>query len=200
MGTFYDVKDLNIILSNQFANFSCRTFCIQNALPSILHPIATIPSAEDNIEGVDLIAFTSLTRLFSYLHSAITSPGRPASATESPLPVAVGRIGNFCEADQPAFNETQKVDLCVTRQWIRILEWEYILRHFVVSYDSSDPVFSLFLPVKIGHEILSKFSTMDSASIRAHGYGMVSAIDFKLFDIYKLMRLSIGTQAIQNCR
>ncbi|KND93688.1 putative sucrose utilization protein SUC1, partial [Tolypocladium ophioglossoides CBS 100239] len=153
-----------------------RTFCAQNGLPAILHPIDALAPVEDELEGADLQAFTCLTRLFSFLHTDIMSPLRPGTET-----MEVARVSLCCDVagDGYASNETQQVDLCVTRQWIRILSWEYMSRHFAMSCQPKDQALSLFLPVQIGHEILSSFTAMSKASIRAHGYGM----ELKLFKV-----------------
>lgn len=69
--------------------------------------------------------------------------------------------------------EAQRVDLFVTRQWIRLLLWEYTARRFAMACCAADPAFSLFLPVKIGHELLGMFAGVTEGAVKTHGYGMV---------------------------
>ena len=76
--------------------------------------------------------------------------------------------------DDAGPHEAQRVDLFVTRQWIRLLLWEYTSRHFAMACCPADLAFSLLLPVKIGHELLSLFSMVTDAAVKTHGYGMVS--------------------------
>ncbi|EXV03328.1 Zn(2)-Cys(6) zinc finger domain protein [Metarhizium robertsii] len=71
-----------------------------------------------------------------------------------------------------SFTEVQQVDLFVTRQWIRLLIWEYTMRHYKMSRNSSNQAFSLLLPVMIARELLSLFLSVSADSIFAHGYGM----------------------------
>lgn len=80
--------------------------------------------------------------------------------------------------DGGASHEAQRVDLFVTRQWIRLLLWEYTARHFAMACHPADQAFSLFLPVKLGHELLSLFAVVSDASVKTHGYGVVSGCVF----------------------
>lgn len=149
-----------------------RTFSAQNGLPTIMQPIDAMPHSEDDQKGADLHAFMSLTQLFSFIRSptkAIAGGTKESEGTE--LAAVQAKLAS--DGDDAALNETQRVDLCVTRQWIRILTWEYMTRHFPMSCHADDPAFSLLLPVQIGREILSFLATVDSSFILAHGYGMV---------------------------
>ena len=71
-------------------------------------------------------------------------------------------------------DETQKVDILVTRNWIRTILWQYTITHFAVSCHARDPAFSALFPVSVAHDMLSGFSAVSDGAIRAHGYGMVS--------------------------
>ncbi|CAG5137544.1 uncharacterized protein ALTATR162_LOCUS142 [Alternaria atra] len=82
---------------------------------------------------------------------------------------------NFC-TEAESFDEAQRVDLFVTRQWIRILLWEYTIRRFSMSCRLEDQAFSLLLPITIAHEMLSLFHAVSESSIQLHGYGMVQPV------------------------
>lgn len=132
-----------------------------------------MPAYEDDPRGADLHAFVSLTQLFSFLRNPTrTIAGGQIEVEGTELSAAQAKLAS--DGDDAALNETQRVDLCVTRQWIRILTWEYMTRHFPMSSHPTNPAFSLLLPVQIGREMLSFFTTVDPSYICAHGYGMVS--------------------------
>ena len=150
----------------------CRTFAAQNGLPPILQPIEAMPPYEDDPSGADLHAFASLTQLFSFVRSPMqVAPGHQLEPEGTEL--AAVQDGLASDENDAALNDTQRVDLCVTRQWIRTLTWEHMTRHFRMSSHPRNPAFSLVLPVQIGRELLSFFTTVDPSHIRSHGYGMV---------------------------
>ncbi|EMR65179.1 putative aflyd sugr sugar regulator protein [Eutypa lata UCREL1] len=156
-----------------------RTFCAENRLPPILTPIGEFPIDEEggDLAGSPFSAFLCLVKLFVHLERDFveTSPS-PAvlfqlrdrdryriSQYQSNLSLGLN--------DGP-FDETQRVDLFVTRQWIRTLLWEYTVRHFSMSCKSEDQAFSMLLPISIAHETLSLFHAVSNNSLQPHGYGM----------------------------
>jgi hypothetical protein len=151
-----------------------------------MQPIDAMPHYEYDQKGADLRAFMSLTRLFSFLRtpaSAIAGgSGRQGDMATAGTELAAVQAKLASDGDDAALNETQRVDLCVTRQWIRILTWEYMTRRFPMSCHTDDPAFSLLLPVQIGREVLSFMATVDSSFILAHGYGMVSHDSPRVFN------------------
>lgn len=118
-------------------------------------------------------SFISLARLFAYLEGNLAVPSYSQEPLERQKLVSYHADLSLDSHNQAA-HEAQRVDLFVTRQWIRLLLWEYTAQHFIMSCYPDDQAFSLFLPVKIGREMLSLFSMVTSAAIKAHGYGMVS--------------------------
>lgn len=116
----------------------------------------------------------SLTHLFSFLRTPGKSSSNGGKDLEGVELAAIQQKLSH-DGDDSALNDTQRVDLCVTRQWIRVLTWEYMTRHFPMSRYSEDPAFSLLLPVNIGREMLLFFSSVESEPICAHGYGMVGS-------------------------
>lgn len=143
-----------------------------------MQPIEAMPHYEHHHKGADLRAFMSLTRLFSFLSTPARAiagcGGGQGDMATAGTELAAVQAKLASDGDDAALNETQRVDLCVTRQWIRILTWEYMTRRFPMSCHADDPAFSLLLPVQIGREVLSFMATVDSSFIVSHGYGMVS--------------------------
>ncbi|KAF4980245.1 hypothetical protein FZEAL_3704 [Fusarium zealandicum] len=149
-----------------------RTYSAQHDLPTVLQPIDEMPEVEDDSGDKRLMqAFASLTRLFAYLEGNLMA----TSSNQQPLErqKLVSYQTALCmDSHNQADLEAQRVDLFVTRQWIRLLLWEYTARNFAMSCYPEDQAFSLFLPVKIGHEMLSLFSIVTDVAIKSHGYGM----------------------------
>lgn len=153
-----------------------RTFCAQNCFPAVLVPIDEMPPYEEMDDSFRSItqAFSSLTRLFSHLQSNILETSSTRRPVMDPDKVTTAQTDLCAHTQHSSFTEVQQVDLFVTRQWIRLLIWEYTMRHYKMSRDSTNQAFSLLLPVTIARELLSLFPSVSAESIYAHGYGMVS--------------------------
>ncbi|KAG5980921.1 hypothetical protein E4U55_003478 [Claviceps digitariae] len=151
-----------------------RTFCAQNSFPAVLAPIDEIPSCEETNGDFNSIseAFSSLTQLFSHLKVDIleTWPSRRPVLVPEKVMAAQATLCRYSR--HSSFTEIQRVDLFVTRQWIRLLIWEYTMRHYRMSRESSSSAFSLLLPFRIAKELLPIFPAVSAESISAHGYGM----------------------------
>ncbi|PWI68784.1 hypothetical protein PCL_01873 [Purpureocillium lilacinum] len=147
-----------------------RTYCAQNEYPTILEPIDELPPDED---GRDVTgAFASLTRVFAHLQGDVMGrPSRYGAGLDS-RKVATAQSALCQDRHSHVLSEVQRVDLFVTQQWIRLLIWEYTMRHFKMSRESSDQAFSLLLPMAIARELLSLLCSVRMESICAHGYGM----------------------------
>ncbi|KAM5350551.1 hypothetical protein ACJ41O_007056 [Fusarium nematophilum] len=160
-----------------------RTYSAQHNMPAVLQVIDASPDlGEDMGDGQFMQAFVSLTRLFAYLGGHLTAASRGQQPLERQK--VVSYQADLClDSHDHASHEAQRVDLFVTRQWIRLLLWEYTARHFAMSCYPEDQAFSLFLPVKIGHEMLSLFSMVTNAAVKAHGYG----IELKVFRLADAM-------------
>ncbi|KAF4459384.1 sucrose utilization SUC1 [Fusarium albosuccineum] len=160
-----------------------RTYSVQHRLPAMLQAIDTLPDVEDDMGDEHLMqAFISLARLFAYLEGNFTT----YSSSQQPLErqKLVSYQADLClDSHDHDTLEAQRVDHFVTRQWIRLLLWEYTARHFAMSCYPDYEAFNLFLPVKIGHEMLSLFSMATDAAIKAHGYG----IELKVFRLADTM-------------
>ncbi|RBR17165.1 uncharacterized protein FIESC28_06667 [Fusarium coffeatum] len=160
-----------------------RTYSAQHGLQAVLQVIDVFPDTQDDMaDERRLQAFVSLTRLFAYLESNLTT----ISSNQQPLErqKLVSYQAALClDSHDHVAREAQRVDLFVTRQWIRLILWEYTARHFAMSCYPDDEAFSLFLPVKIGHKMLELFSMVTNAAIKTHGYG----IELKVFRLADAM-------------
>lgn len=131
----------------------------------------------DGYDSTPLPAFLSLARLFTYLEGhflevAVPSPDFHVSNEQA---VQISNLQNdLCrERVEEDLNESQRVDIFVTRSWIRILLWQYTISHFAVSCRAQDDAFSAFLPASVAYDMLSLFAQVSRCSIEPHGYGMV---------------------------
>lgn len=177
-----------------------RTYCIQHGLPTILRPINKRPSPNegpDGCSGSPILSFLYLTKLFTFLDGDLIEP--PSMSSNGGVSASAAVTGDGCiddpidkqrarnkvtifqsdlgaTAEGVGLDETQRVDIFVTRNWIRILLWEFTVRHFTMSCTTDDQAFSILLPALVSHEMLGLFSAVSEKSICAHGYGMVSPI------------------------
>jgi len=164
-------------------NHGCRTYCVQNGLPTILQPINEFPSADSTqgYDGAPLPAFIALIRLFTFLDGEILE-SIPSSTT---LAMDCGPRDKISALQRDLslhplrvdLDESQRVDILATRNWIRILLWQYTIAHFVVSCHAQDQAFSALLPTMIARDMLSVLERVSWKSIQPHGYGMVRDIE-----------------------
>lgn len=71
------------------------------------------------------------------------------------------------------YNETQKVDLIVTRQWLQTRLWK-VVSDQVDSTCHQGAVVPLDLPITAGKSVMALMSTVAQKSADAHGIGIVS--------------------------
>ncbi|KAI5464960.1 hypothetical protein BGZ63DRAFT_379090 [Mariannaea sp. PMI_226] len=165
-----------------------RTFCVQNHLPSSLKPISQWPAPNDDAEGhhggLDS-SIQLLSRLFTLLDNSLidskASSGllpRTGESSDAAHCMACMAQCSVLTVDS-GLAETQRVDVGVTRNWIRTLWWEYALRHFQMSSSLEDAALSMSLPASIAHETMCLFASVSQQAIRTHGYGM----ELKIFSI-----------------
>ncbi|KIW67923.1 hypothetical protein PV04_03902 [Phialophora macrospora] len=180
-----------------------RTYCIQNDLPVTLRPINELPStkAMDGYDSAPMPAFVALIRLFTFLDGDIlestASPGDSIMQLR-PKDKVSSLQHNLIEQNVGSeLDESQKVDLLTTRNWIRILLWQYTIAHFSVSCHAQDQAFSAFLPATIAHDMLSVLDKVSWKSVQPHGYGMelkIFRMADSLLDVLLCAPVSAGTR------
>ncbi|KXL49854.1 hypothetical protein M433DRAFT_114727 [Acidomyces richmondensis BFW] len=159
-----------------------RTFCAENQMPTILDPIEVFPSptSDDAKTAICLPALLDLTRLFVCLESqyCVSESGnasKPSAISEESRILNIQAQLQY-DNSASALTEPQKVDLAVTRNWIRVLVWHYTFTRYPQSCQSASPAFSITYPATIAREVASTLSAASEQSLRAHGYGMVGHI------------------------
>jgi hypothetical protein len=77
------------------------------------------------------------------------------------------------------YNETQRVDLVVTQQWLQARLWKVYNEQ-----DNREPnqvaVIPVELPVNAGKSVLALMSSVSQKSADAHGIGIVSFLQWKM--------------------
>ncbi|KAH8174328.1 fungal zn(2)-Cys(6) binuclear cluster domain-containing protein [Sarocladium implicatum] len=163
-----------------------RTYCAQNRVPTILPTIDKLPplDIDAGIDPMILAAFKSLVSLFACLRANITEVATaPSDEVFDMKRLMRYQMDLTVDPRSPGFDEAQCVDIFVTRQWIRLLIWEYTVRHFPLPYHGETPAFSLSFPVPVARELLGALSSVRNDSIVLHGW----ALELKVFRVADLL-------------
>ncbi|EXJ61145.1 hypothetical protein A1O7_05298 [Cladophialophora yegresii CBS 114405] len=182
-----------------------RTYCIQNDLPITLRPIDEIPDAnpKDGYDSAPMPAFVTLIRLFTFLDGDILESA--VSLGDTTLQIcAKGKVSrlqhNLVRQDAGKdLDESQTVDLLTTRNWIRILLWQYTIARFSVSCQAQDQAFSALLPATVAHDMLLLLDKVSWKSVQPHGYGMelkIFRMADSLLDVLLCAPASVGTRKL----
>lgn len=118
-------------------------------------------------------------------------------------------LGNPGFLQSQELNETQRIDILVTQQWLRILMWQMHVNQKMVNHHAfrnwapagpgrARPATTY--PFDVSHDLLGLISTADRQSLECHGIGIVcdSSCPFLLKLIYRtrLIHYSLGTKDI----
>jgi hypothetical protein len=154
--------------------------------------IAALPAVPsdffDEQDRKVLAGFTALCSLFSLLDEKFIDLWRSDSASTS---APITNITNLQHAlnqfriDFSVLTETQKADILITHQWLRLIFWQASMRQGLVSSDATDPVFYYNYPIVIAKDLCQIISTeLSYEAIAVHGLGIFE----KIFEVaYTLM-------------
>ncbi|KAF9883382.1 hypothetical protein FE257_003549 [Aspergillus nanangensis] len=179
-----------------------RGVCILHKLPVVLKTNIATPDLDVNDEPQVLPAFLKLLGLFrlfeqSKMFSLIEEDDPTSTSTSNPLPQQVGttpldkRLFDLLQdnlQDSSALldhiSDVQKADLCVTRQWMRMILWRFSSKTNNPSYLSTSSSYSSSptspsFPVMVAKDLLTIVSQLPRTAIEAHGLGM----ELKLYEI-----------------
>lgn len=92
-----------------------------------------------------------------------------------------------------SFTEVEQVNLFITRQWLRLLVWEYTIKHFAMSFESQHPALSFTFPFILGNETAMFLSLVLSKSLAVYGHDLVSELTFYLCRLASNSFSSIGS-------
>lgn len=157
-----------------------RTFCVQNCCPTSLSPIETWPSSEYHIQGIANLdpSLQLLAKLFKLLDNNVIMAGSEKGAYIDAR--SVYHLQNTLSTmDSIAtmaarLPETQRVNVLMTANWIRILWWQYSLRHVPMSrHKDGNATFSISEPAWVAQKVMRLFASVQKGSITTHGFAMV---------------------------
>ncbi|KAH8819839.1 hypothetical protein F5884DRAFT_27498 [Xylogone sp. PMI_703] len=83
------------------------------------------------------------------------------------------------QTDFTIFADSQKADVLVTQQWVRLLVWQCALRKGLLSSLSQNPSMTFKYPLEIASSLIGIVSRIPKSSIMVHGLGIFE----KIFDI-----------------
>ncbi|KIX05867.1 uncharacterized protein Z518_03840 [Rhinocladiella mackenziei CBS 650.93] len=145
----------------------------------------------DEQDGIILAGFSALVNLFSILDEkfvrlwSATSPCEVSQIYETiDNVIAIQHSLNEMSFDRSAMTDIQKADVLITHQWLRLIFWQASMRQGLVSYSSSDPIFSSWYPIDIAKNLCTAMTEISYDAILVHGLGIFE----KLFEVaYTLM-------------
>jgi hypothetical protein len=86
-------------------------------------------------------------------------------------------------------SETQRADILVTQQWLRLTIWQAALRLGLISSSAAEPEFGYTYPLELAYALRDVLRTLSPASIQAHGLGIFEKqfeIVYSLLDVLAL--------------
>lgn len=140
-------------------------------------------------DAIVLTGFSSLVNLFSILDDKFvdlwsSTPGDVSSAEPLSNIAAIQHSLNEMSFDNTAMTDTQKADVLITHQWLRLIFWQASMRQGLISYAASDPIFSSSYPITIAKDLCVVMNQLSIDAVLVHGLGIFE----KLFEVaYTLM-------------
>lgn len=123
--------------------------------------------------------FCELVRLFTYVETGLVQ----STALEQATPVSsyskeeLQCISTDLDTRTHHLNslgDLQIADIETTRAWLRSLLWQHAASRFMLESDARNVHFTPEYPFHLARDLLSFLSKVQSSSIRAHAYSMVS--------------------------
>ncbi|KAH0337201.1 hypothetical protein KCU81_g8175, partial [Aureobasidium melanogenum] len=95
-------------------------------------------------------------------------------------------------------SETQRADVLITQQWLRLMVWQTALRLGLVSSASMNPSYSYDYPIQIASSLHEVLKTLSSSAIEVHGLGIFEKQFEIAYSLLDALTLSDGTQSPQH--
>lgn len=74
-------------------------------------------------------------------------------------------------------NETQKIDVSVSRLWLRLLAWQIGIQQRLFFQDDYGQSNKIGYPIMLARDLAHIISTTSQQSLDSHGIGMVSLLN-----------------------
>ncbi|KAI4729143.1 alpha-glucosidase [Aureobasidium sp. EXF-10728] len=92
-------------------------------------------------------------------------------------------------------SETQRADVLVTQQWLRLMVWQTALRLGLISSAAMNPSYTYAYPIHIASSLCEALKTLSSAAIEVHGLGIFEKQFEIAYSLLDALTLSDGTQS-----
>jgi hypothetical protein len=124
--------------------------------------------------------FCELIRLFTYVETGLV---QSTALTQAPSTLSYSKEELQCistDLDSRAHHldslgDLQIADIETTRAWLRSLLWQHAASRFMLESDARNVQFTPEYPFHLARDLLSFLCKVQSNSIRAHAYSMVSS-------------------------
>jgi hypothetical protein len=166
---------LELTLCRGHALTLCKDGAIICNNPLILQRSIELPTVERDSEPLLLSAFIMLVRLFCLVDENFIKSFHTQVEVYTKYGLANLQRQVLDLPDFPRHGlEVQKVDVCITQQWMRTLVWQLSLSHMVLSSNSADQTMTILFPAQVARDTLSFLRTLSADTLVAHGSGMVT--------------------------
>jgi hypothetical protein len=154
-----------------------RAYAIQRRKHARLPHTVMQPSVFPDEPPEMLNGFNNLGKLFSAIDDNFVRAwrgSRKASlCNEAWLAHTQDRIDKVAFDLWGSGNETQQMDINVTREWLHVLAWQMGVTHGVVLWGNKDNPMGLSYPIELAKKVVDYTSTANALALDSHGIGMV---------------------------
>jgi hypothetical protein len=171
-----------------------RGACIHDSFPvSIMLPPDLHGEVLPEEDPAIALGLSNIHRLFSLLDMnfvRVWNGALSSSSTEerfSELATLQRELRQPLQIDD--VSETQRADILVTQQWLRLTIWQAALRLGLISSSAAEPEFGYTYPLELAYALRDVLRTLSPASIQAHGLGIFEKqfeIVYSLLDVLAL--------------
>jgi hypothetical protein len=156
-----------------------RSFAILRHKPLTLSKTPGFPATTHEYESHEIHAgFSHLVQTFSLLDENFVNSWNEASSTPNSIITysALQERLNTSGTGHLDLTNTQKADILVTQQWLRLIVWQSSMRQGLLSSNASDPSMTFKYPLQIARSLLEVISSLPTTSIEVHGMGIFEKI------------------------
>jgi hypothetical protein len=154
-----------------------RGHAMQHGTPICLTKSISLPSNDTQSSQV-LEAFHSLVQLFASVDGVLVDSDAASQKHDNRCSrERLVRIQHELRRNDQwpmEWNETQRSDVSITQQWLRMLVWQLSLSNVTMSSEPGDDSMSFAYPAHVSRDALRSISTVSFDALIAHGPGMVS--------------------------
>jgi hypothetical protein len=171
-----------------------RGACIHDSFPvSIMLPPDLTGAALPDEDPTISLGLSNIHRLFSLLDMnfvRVWNGAISSSSTEekfSELATLQRELRQPFQID--GVSETQRADILVTQQWLRLTIWQAALRLGLISSSAAESEFGYTYPLELAYALREVLKTLSPAAIQAHGLGIFEKqfeIVYSLLDVLAL--------------